>query len=346
MSSEVPTTSVELFSACPLRQTDLNAPTYLGSIENVARWSERGGYRGTLIYTANNAEADPWLLAQVVLRTTETLAPLVAVQPVYMHPYTVAKMVSSLSNMYGRKIFLNMVAGGFKNDLVAMNDTTPHDRRYDRLVEYTTIIQRLLEPGSSVSFEGEFYSVRNLRLTPPLAAADLFPGFFISGSSAAGLAAAQAIGATVVRYPQPSEDGDPGLPEPEAGSGIRIGVIAREEEEEAWRVAHRRFPADRKGQVTHMLAMSTSDSVWHQQLSSGARDAEKNEKRSPYWMGPFESSKEYCPYLVGSYSRVARELSRFIAARHRTYILDIPPDDEESRHVNRAFRQALGSLAP
>ena len=37
---------------------------------------------------------------------------------------------------HGQRLWLNMVAGGFKNDLAALNDDTPHDKRYQRLVEY------------------------------------------------------------------------------------------------------------------------------------------------------------------------------------------------------------------
>ena len=72
-----------------------------------------------------------------------------AIQPIYMHPYWVAKQIASFGYLYGRQIYLNMVAGGFKNDLEALNDTTPHDQRYARLVEYTTIIMSLLDsrPG-------------------------------------------------------------------------------------------------------------------------------------------------------------------------------------------------------
>jgi alkanesulfonate monooxygenase SsuD/methylene tetrahydromethanopterin reductase-like flavin-dependent oxidoreductase (luciferase family) len=43
-----------------------------------------------------------------------------------------------------RRIYLNMVAGGFKNDLSTFNDTTPLDKRYARLIDYTTIIKELL----------------------------------------------------------------------------------------------------------------------------------------------------------------------------------------------------------
>ena len=58
-----------------------------------------------------------------------------------MHPFTVAKTIASIGCLYGRQMYLNMVAGGFKNDLNALNDTTPHDKRYERLAEYTTIIK-------------------------------------------------------------------------------------------------------------------------------------------------------------------------------------------------------------
>ena len=92
--------------------------------------------------------------------------------------------------------------------------------------------------------------------------------------------------------------------------------------EEAWQVAHARFPGDRKGQLTHQLAMKTSDSQWHKQLSELAADSKSN--GSPYWLWPFENYNTFCPYLVGSYEDVAVELSRYIAQGFRTFILDIP----------------------
>ena len=203
-------------------------------------------------FDANNQLVDPWLVAQVVIESTEKLCPLVAVQPVYMHPYTAANMVSSFAHIYGRRIFLNMVAGGFRNDLLALGDPTEHADRYARVVDYTQLVKRLLS-GERVSASGRYYTVKNLTLTPKLPP-ELFPGIFVSGSSEDGVAAARAIGATAVKYPKPpheeistSADG--------AGIGMRVGVIARDDESEAWKVARARFPEDRKGQVTHGLAM-------------------------------------------------------------------------------------------
>src|SRR5580692_12211997 len=114
---------IEIFSTSP-QSKDLPRETYVQQIIDVARWSEEAGCTAILVYT-DNSLVDAWLVSQIIIQNTQKLCPLVAVQPAYMHPYTVAKMVSSLGHLYGRRIYLNMVAGGFKNDLAALNDTTP-----------------------------------------------------------------------------------------------------------------------------------------------------------------------------------------------------------------------------
>jgi alkanesulfonate monooxygenase len=120
-----------------------------------------------------------------------------------------------------------------------------------------------------------------------------------------------------------------------------VGIIARSDEDEAWKVAFERFPEDRKGQLTHQLAMKVSDSAWHKRLSEIG--SQSSAKRDTYWLHPFETYKTFCPYLVGSYERVAAELARYMAAGYRTYILDIPAAEEELEHAGNVFRLALRS---
>lgn len=338
MNERLRDTGIQIFSTCPASYDDAG-PDYLEQVARVARWSENAGCTGLLIYT-DNRSVDPWLVAQTIAASTDSLCPLVAVQPIYMHPYSVAKMVSSLSNMYRRRVFLNMVAGGFKNDLLALNDTTPHDRRYERLVEYTTIVKELLD-GSTVSFSGAFYTVDKLKMAPTLAP-QLAPGVFLSGSSDAGREAAKLLGATAIEYPKPAGE-DEALRDPVMNHGVRIGIIARAEAAEAWALAHARFPEDRKGQLTHELAMKVSDSVWHRQLAEMAEaEAEAGaDSRDPYWLVPFKNYKTFCPYLVGSYERVAGELGRYVAKGFETFILDVPGSLEDLDHVARTFELAL-----
>ena len=340
------THGVRIFTTCP-QSKDVDRRDYVRRVIEIAQWSEEFHCDGMLIYT-DNGLVDPWLVAQIVVENTRHLMPLVAVQPIYMHPYAVAKLVTSIAHLHNRRIALNMLAGGFRNDLIALGDTTEHDDRYLRTTEYTEIVRRLLAGDGATELHGKYYSVSNLKMTPPLAP-ELFPEILISGSSAAGMAAARAIGATAIRYPQPAQFEEAERDALATGTqcGMRVGIIAREDEEEAWRVAHERFPEDRRGQIAHKVAMKVSDSVWHKQLSTLGEQPRADD--GPYWLGPMQNYKTFCPYIVGSHDRVAAELGRYIALGFRTVILDIPPDREELAYVMEVFRRALqpgGVLEP
>ena len=328
---------IQVFATCP-QSKDVSRDEYLSRVAEVARWSEDADCEGILVYT-DNGIADVWLVSQAILAATERLCPLVALQPVYMHPYTAAKMVTTLALLHGRRLWLNILAGGFKRDLEALGDTTPHDERYERSIEYTQIMTGLLRGEQPVTVDDRYYRVKNLRLTPPLSP-ELTPGLLISGSSPAGLAAARAIDATPVKYPKPPGEEDPpdeDFPE----FGVRVGIIARDDAEQAWQVARERFPEDRKGQITQKLAMSVSDSHWHKQLSGrDAQESDAEDEPHPYWLGPFHNYKTFCPYLVGTYTRVADELAGYMRLGARTFILDIPASQEELGHIEVVFRLA------
>jgi alkanesulfonate monooxygenase len=191
-----------------------------------------------------------------------------------------------------------------------------------------------------VTFEGEFYRITNATFHPRLGP-ELLPGVLVSGSSAAGLAAAREMGAIAVKYPEPPSQctnliGD-------IACGVRIGIVARPRHEEAWDVADRRFPEDRKGQLTRQLANKVSDSAWHKQLADIG--ATSNGSRETYWLHPFENYQTNCPYLVGSYHEVAAEVGRYLTAGYSTFILDIPASQEEFEHIGAVFQLASRGVA-
>lgn len=327
---------IELFSSCPA-SSDVPQDVYLRRVIDVARWSEAWGCTGILVY-ADNSLVDPWLVAHTIIRHTRALCPLVAVQPIYMYLYAAAKIVSTIGYLYGRRVYLNMVAGGFKNDLAALNDSTPHDQRYARVVEYALIVKRLLSSPAPVTYLGEFYTIDKLKLAPPLRT-DLLPGIFVSGSSDAGMQAARAIGATAIKYPKPPDQEGSGS-DASIAFGVRLGIIARDDEEEAWKIAHERFPDDRRGQLTRQLALKVSDSAWHKTLGETQATG-----KGPYWLGPFNSYKTMCPYLVGSYDDVVAAVSRYVQSGFRTYILDTPPDPTELGTVAGVFSRVAAQGA-
>lgn len=333
---------LRIFTTCPASSWWKDSAAYLDYVRNVSRWSEASGAEGLLVY-ADNGQVDPWLLSTVIFECTESLAPLVAVQPAYLHPYAAAKMVASLAFLHGRRVCLNMLAGGFPPDLRSLGDRTEHDDRYARTSEYTQIVQGLLRGQEPVSFAGKYYTVENLVLKPAVPA-ELQPTIMMSGSSPAALEAAQATGALAVRYPQPATEQTSLAPDEQDGA-VRIGIIARPSAEQAWKVAHQRFPEDRRGQITQTMATAATDSHWRRQLAALAEEADTGSEpdpdaRDPYWLTPFKTHASFCPYLVGSYERVGAELAAYIAKRITTYILDVPPEEEELAHVMAAFALA------
>ncbi|MCS7006810.1 MAG: LLM class flavin-dependent oxidoreductase, partial [Gaiellaceae bacterium] len=101
MSTDPLPEGIEVFSTCP-PSSAFDPRGYVERVEEVARWSDDSGYRGILVYTDNRL-VDPWLVAQLILQATSSLCPLVAVQPLYLHPFTAAKKVASLAFLHGRR---------------------------------------------------------------------------------------------------------------------------------------------------------------------------------------------------------------------------------------------------
>src|SRR6185503_13885311 len=109
MSSD---TSIKIFTTCPVSAAE-EPKAAKRRLEEVAMWSEQAGCEGVLVFS-DNRQLDAWLVSQLIFSVTRRLSPLVAIQPAYMHPYTAAKMISTLAFLHGRRVHLNMVAGGFE----------------------------------------------------------------------------------------------------------------------------------------------------------------------------------------------------------------------------------------
>jgi alkanesulfonate monooxygenase len=327
---------IPIYTTCPPSST-FEGKDYLPHVGRVARWSEEGGATGMLIYT-DNSLVDPWCVAQAVLTETERLLPLIAVQPVYAPPFSIAKRIASLAHLYHRAIALNMVAGGFVKDLAALGDATAHDDRYERLLEYTQMIKALLR-NESVTFEGRYFNLTDARLSPSVPE-PLLPRIFVSGSSEAGANVAASLDATAVNYP----------PAPEAllgpvapGTFARVGIIAAETDAAAWAAAHLRFPPSRRGEMTHRLATAVSDSVWHKTLSEMAKN--QSGADGPYWLHPLKTYRTFCPYLVGSHETVGATLARYREAGFVGFILDVPQSQHDLAQAMEAFRHSDRHLA-
>ena len=313
------------------KKNQIDGKKYYQQIIDTARWGEKNGFVGTLIYS-NNSLVDGWSVAQIIFEHTNTLAPLIAVNPVYIAPYALAKKIVSLSFMYKRRIDINWIAGGFKNDLLSLGDNTPHDERYERLFDYAQVIKGLLKSKGLFSHKGDYYMVDKVRMAPAIPE-DMIPLELISGTSDAGIETANKLGATKVKYAKPLAEYNNEIQSENFDLGVRFGIIARDSSEEAWAIAHQRFPDDSIGEKAHVMATKVSDSSWHKEISN----LQNKNPNDVYWLKPFHTYKTFCPYLVGSHQEVAEELAGYVRLGHTTVILDIMLEQKDFSNCRKVF---------
>ena len=331
---------ISVYATCPPMENHTPV-SYRERLIDIARWAEAVGFKGILTHT-DNTTLDPWAAAQLIIEHTDALVPMVAVNPVYMHPLSAVRMINTIGYLYGRRVDLNMVSGGYARHLREAGCTLDHDQRFARLAEYGEAMRLLLTAERPVSYAGKFYELDSAYLSPGLAP-ELMPGFFVAGTSDASLQTQQAIGATRLTYPR--EISTYGKPSPLEGNGVGFGIIARETAEEAWSVAHRRFPIDELGEELHDYSSETTESHWHKKLSRDA--ALTSTQKSPYWLYPFKSFRSFSPYLVGCHAEVGAALSEYFSLGVSTIILDADDliEQDDLRHAAIALDLAEKSMS-
>jgi alkanesulfonate monooxygenase len=336
---DVAGSGVTIYSTCR-SSIGYGQQAHLRRLLESARWAQDAGCRGALVYS-DCTSVDVWMAAQAAIANTASFVPLVAVQPMDMTPFALSRAVSSLAHLYGRRVDLNFVSGGFSRDLAVQGDVLAHDDRYDRLTEYATIF-KLLIGGGLANYAGRYYNVRRARLTSPVPA-DLLPTAYVSGSSAASLQAGESLGLGQLSFPLlPGDFASPGVRKNKFGSGISIGIIARDDSSEAWRIAHERFPADPAGAERMKLLLSASVSSWQPQLAS-VPIADEAEGEA-YWLVPFRYHHTFCPYLVGSHDEVAKAVTTYLNGGIRTFVLDIPQEPDDLHHARIAIERAVAVM--
>ncbi len=328
---------VELFTTTP-QSVECDRYEFLKELKRISRQTENYGYKGIFV-NSDNQLVDSWMMTGIILSETKHLLPMIALQPIYMHPYIAAKKIASIGLIYNRPVALNLVAGGFVNGLSAIGDHTPHDKCYERLAEYTEIIRLLLTSGKAVTYKGKFYEIMNLKLHPALPD-HIQPHYYLSGSSDMARKTAARLDASLIEYPEPTGDYEKSESTIANGiSGIRVGILARHTNDKAWSDARVRFSKMQSGKLSHQATSKTSDPVWHKTLSG--KNGDDLSEESVYWLVPPKHDRTHCPYLVGDYEEVARELSRYLQNGCTTCILDIPVSEIDLQSTLQVFDKAF-----
>ncbi|QUL57078.1 LLM class flavin-dependent oxidoreductase [Paenibacillus tritici] len=307
---------------------------YYDFVSTIAQLSDEFNFTGSLIYY-NHFTLDPLIIASAVIQNTQNNIPLIAIQPNAFPPHTIAKAIVSLHNLYGRKVNLNFITGNNLNELREIVDVLDHGDRYERLQEYIDVLKDLLTK-ERITYKGKYYSYDNFRMEPRLPV-NAFPGIFVPGASEASILVANRLADVALARPTPVntfyDQYCKHLRDNSLRVGIRIGIIARTTDEEAWEVAKVRFPSSRVGVLKALVLNRLQMNENNKQMSNLAKSDEVTD--GVFWMGAYRSGINNNPYLVGSYEKVSEYIKRYHDIGVRVILLSDLYEREQFFHINK-----------
>ena len=323
----------------------------------IAKTAEILGFEAVLTPTGTWCE-DAWITTAALSQATTRLKFLVAFRPGFISPTLVAHQAATFQRISGGRLLLNVVTGGDPLEQKRFGDYLGHDQRYERTGEFLEVVRGVsaATPDKRFGFEGAHYQIEGAQIgfgKWPLPAV-----FFGGASPAAQEIAARYVDTYLVWGESPATEAARIADVRQLAArhgrklsfGIRLHVISRDTEAEAWREAERlleRLTPERIAQAQSILAHT--ESVGQRRMSalhSGgevaalARPRVRDLEISPHlWAGYGLVRGGAGTAIVGSHEQVAALIEEYHAVGFDHFILSGQP------HVEEAYHFAEGALA-
>ena len=300
------------------------------------------GYYGALLPTGVGCE-DAWVIASSFLTVTQRLKFLIAARPSVITPAVAAQMAATFDRASGGRLLINVVTGSSPEYLAKEGVFLEHDKRYEVTDEFLTIWRALLR-GETVDYEGNHLKIKGGKsVFPPVQKP--YPPLYFGGSSPAALRVAARHVDVYLTWGEPPAQAAEKIAEvrhlaAEEGRvvrfGMRLHVIVRETEKEAWTAADRliQYVTD-DAIAAAQKAFAGSDSVGQQRMSAlhgGRRD--RLEVSPNLWAGVGLVRGGAGTALVGDPQTVADRMQEYAALGIDTFVLSGYP------HLEEAYRFA------
>ena len=322
-------------------------------MRQIAVTAEHLGYDGLLIPTGSSC-LDPWVTAASLAPITQRIKLLVALRTSLGAPVSTARQAATLDQALGGRLLLNVVPGGDAAELAADGIFLDHDARYAHAAEFLTIWRRLLS-GETVDFAGEHFKVEQARNYFPPVKKPYPPLYFGGSSNAAHELVASQLDAYLT-WGEPPQAVAEKFADVRARAarhgrqvklGVRLHVIVRETNEEAWAAAERLISKLTDEDIAKSQAsFARMDSVGQARMAAlhgGRRD--KLEVAPNLWAGVGLVRGGAGTALVGDAATVAERLQEYVDLGADTFVLSGYPHLEESIRFAELVFPLLGKQA-
>ncbi|RDU97961.1 FMNH2-dependent alkanesulfonate monooxygenase [Trinickia dinghuensis] len=303
------------------------------------------GYEGVLLPTGRSCE-DAWVVASSLIAVTQRLKFLVAVRPGLSSPALSARMAATFDRLSKGRLLINVVTGGDQAELEGDGIFADHDTRYRITDEFLSIWREHLSAshhGDTVDFEGDHLRSKGGRLLyPPVQTPH--PPLWFGGSSEAAQDIAASHVDTYLTWGEPPDAVEKKIAEVRARAhakgrelkfGIRLHVIVRETEDEAWAAADRLLSRVDEATISRaQAAFSRMDSEGQRRMAAlhggKGRTRAELEIYPNLWAGVGLVRGGAGTALVGSPEQVAARMEQYANLGIGTFILSGYPHLEEA----------------
>jgi alkanesulfonate monooxygenase len=328
--------------------------TNLSYVRQIAQAVDELGYYGALLPTGRTCD-DPWIVASALIPLTERMRFLVAIRPGLMSPTISARMVATFDRYSAGRLLLNVVTGGDPVELAGDGLHLKHEERYALTDEFLSIFRRVLA-GEAVDQTGKYLDVHDAKLYRS-GVQKPYPEIWFGGSSAAGHQVAAEHVDVYLTWGEPPADVASKLAEVQALAGargrklrfgLRIHVIVRETEKEAWAAADDliRYVTD-ESIAAAQKSFARFDSVGQKRMAKLHDGGRESLEISPnLWAGVGLVRGGAGTALVGDPETVAARLQEYASLGIDTFILSGYPHLEEAYRVAELLFPLLGNGEP
>ncbi|WP_237930940.1 FMNH2-dependent alkanesulfonate monooxygenase [Buttiauxella sp. S19-1] len=337
-----------------LGSNDAARPVDHAYLQQIAQAADRIGFTGVLIPTGRSCE-DAWLVAASMIPVTQRLKFLVALRPSVTSPTVAARQAATLDRLSNGRALFNLVTGSDPEELAADGVFLNHQERYEASAEFTHIWRRLLE-GETVDHEGKHIQVKGAKLLFPPVQQPRPPLYFGGSSDVAQDLAAEQVD-LYLTWGEPPHLVKEKIEQVRAKAaahgrtvrfGIRLHVIVRETNEEAWDAANRLISQlDDETIAKAQAAFARTDSVGQHRMAAlhgGKRD--KLEISPNLWAGVGLVRGGAGTALVGDGPTVAARINEYAALGIDSFIFSGYPHLEEAYRVGELLFPHLDVTIP
>jgi alkanesulfonate monooxygenase len=327
-------------------------PAEFGYMKEIAQAADRLGFEGVLLPTGPSC-FDGWTLTSALGPLTQKLKFLVALRPGIIAPAYAARQAGALDQMLGGRLLLNIVTGGNPTELAQDGVHLEHDDRYGQTHEFLTI-WRAAASGRPISVQGKHYKVESAGKLVFPSVQTPHPPLYFGGSSEAGLEVAGEHADYYLTWGEPVEAVADKIAAARAAAakrgrtltfGLRIHLIVRETEAEAWEAADRLISkvTDAAIEAARERRLRLSESEGQRRMTAlhgFRRDA--LEIAPNLWAGVGLIREGAGTALVGDPDTVAKRLRAYQAVGIDTIIASGYPHLEEAYKVAELLFPPLG----